>query len=144
MTYWRPHYHIIAHIVVSIPPILAVAECVRQRKGVSAFAINHMAGSNGRFKWQGGYDALSRLPAHGSPTESASADFHELRQGFSPPTPKAGRVQLAVMVNLHYALCPAPAHISQTKGLLFHAQRIRLSLLKPVRALVWHWLCVTN
>jgi REP element-mobilizing transposase RayT len=48
-----------AHIVASIPPKLAVADCVRHLKGASAFAINHMAGSDGQFKWQGGYGALS-------------------------------------------------------------------------------------
>jgi REP element-mobilizing transposase RayT len=47
------------HVVLSIPPILAVAECVRQIKGASAYAINRMAGSDGQFKWQGGYGALS-------------------------------------------------------------------------------------
>ncbi|HEU0293405.1 MAG TPA: IS200/IS605 family transposase [Anaerolineales bacterium] len=47
------------HVVLSIPPILAVAECVRQLKGASAYAINRMAGSDGQFKWQGGYGALS-------------------------------------------------------------------------------------
>ena len=46
------------HIVVSIPPKLAVADCVRHLKGASAFAINHMNGSDGKFKWQGGYGAL--------------------------------------------------------------------------------------
>jgi REP-associated tyrosine transposase len=48
-----------AHVVVSIPPKLAVADCVRHLKGASAFAINHMAGSDGQFKWQGGYGALT-------------------------------------------------------------------------------------
>jgi REP element-mobilizing transposase RayT len=48
-----------AHVVLSIPPILAVAECVRQIKGASAYAINRMPGSDGQFKWQGGYGALS-------------------------------------------------------------------------------------
>jgi len=47
------------HIVLSIPPILAVAECVRQIKGASAYAINRMPGSDRQFKWQGGYGALS-------------------------------------------------------------------------------------
>lgn len=47
------------HVVISIPPMLAVAECVRQLKGASSFAINHMDGSDGQFKWQGGYGALS-------------------------------------------------------------------------------------
>lgn len=48
-----------AHVVLSIPPVIAVAECVRQIKGASSFAINHMDGSDGQFKWQGGYGALS-------------------------------------------------------------------------------------
>ena len=47
------------HIVLSIPPVLAVAECVRQLKGASAYAINRLPGSDGQFKWQGGYGALS-------------------------------------------------------------------------------------
>jgi putative transposase len=47
------------HIVVSIPPKLAVADCVRHLKGASAYAINHMDGSDGNFKWQEGYGALS-------------------------------------------------------------------------------------
>jgi putative transposase len=47
------------HVVISIPPKVAVADCVRHLKGASAFAINHMPGSNGQFKWQGGYGALS-------------------------------------------------------------------------------------
>ena len=47
------------HIVVSIPPKLSVADCVRHLKGASAYAINHMDGSNGQFKWQAGYGALT-------------------------------------------------------------------------------------
>jgi putative transposase len=47
------------HVVVSIPPKLAVADCVRHLKGASAYAINHMAGSDGKFKWQGGYGAMT-------------------------------------------------------------------------------------
>jgi len=47
------------HIVISIPPKIAVADCVRHLKGASAFAINHMAGSDSKFKWQGGYGALT-------------------------------------------------------------------------------------
>jgi putative transposase len=47
------------HIVVSIPPKLAAAECIRQIKGASAFAINHMPGGNGKFQWQAGYGAVS-------------------------------------------------------------------------------------
>lgn len=47
------------HIVVSIPPKLAVAECVRQIKGASAFAINQMQKDDDKFAWQGGYGALT-------------------------------------------------------------------------------------
>ena len=48
-----------AHAVLSIPPKIAVADCVRHLKGASAYAINHMEGSNGQFKWQAGYGALT-------------------------------------------------------------------------------------
>ena len=48
-----------AHIVLSIPPKIAVADCVRHFKGASTFAINHMAGSDGQFKRQAGYGALT-------------------------------------------------------------------------------------
>ena len=47
------------HLVVSIPPRLAVADCIRHLKGASAYAINRMDGSDGQFKWQEGYGALS-------------------------------------------------------------------------------------
>jgi len=47
------------HVAVSIPPKLAVADCVRHLKGASAYAINHMSGSDRKFKWQGGYGAFT-------------------------------------------------------------------------------------
>ena len=47
------------HVVVSIPPKLSVAECVRKIKGASAYAINHMPGDDGQFQWQSGYGALT-------------------------------------------------------------------------------------
>ncbi len=47
------------HVVASIPPNLSVAECLRHIKGASAHAINQMARSDGQFKWQNGYGALS-------------------------------------------------------------------------------------
>ena len=47
------------HIVLSIPPKLSVADCVRHLKGASAYAINHMPNSDVEFKWQEGYGALS-------------------------------------------------------------------------------------
>jgi putative transposase len=48
-----------AHIVLSIPPKIAVAECVRNFKGASAYAINHMERNDGQFKWQAGYGVLT-------------------------------------------------------------------------------------
>jgi putative transposase len=47
------------HIVLSIPPKLSVADCVKHIKGSSAYAINHFPGSDGQFKWQEGYAALT-------------------------------------------------------------------------------------
>jgi len=47
------------HMVVSIPPKISVADCVRHLKGASAFAVNKMPNSDGNFKWQAGYGALS-------------------------------------------------------------------------------------
>ncbi len=47
------------HVVVSIPPRLSVADCVRHLKGASAYAINKMDEREGQFKWQAGYGALS-------------------------------------------------------------------------------------
>jgi putative transposase len=47
------------HVVISIPPKISVADCLRHLKGASAFAINHMDGSDGNFKWQAGYGALT-------------------------------------------------------------------------------------
>jgi putative transposase len=49
------------HIVVSIPPKVAVAEVVRRLKGSSSNAVNHR-GDTPRaetFQWQGDYGALS-------------------------------------------------------------------------------------
>jgi REP element-mobilizing transposase RayT len=47
------------HVVVSIPPKIAVADCVRHFKGASAYAVNHLPGDQAAFKWQDGYGALS-------------------------------------------------------------------------------------
>jgi putative transposase len=47
------------HIVLSIPPKIAIADAVHHFKGASAFAINHVQGSDGQFKWQVGYGALT-------------------------------------------------------------------------------------
>lgn len=48
-----------AHVVLSIPPRLAVAECVRHIKGASAYAINKTLAGDERFEWQEGYGALT-------------------------------------------------------------------------------------
>ena len=48
-----------AHVVCSIPPRLAVAEVVRQLKGASSYAINEAIYDGEKFRWQGGYGALS-------------------------------------------------------------------------------------
>ncbi len=47
------------HVVVSIPPKISVADCVKHLKGASAHAVNKMPGSQNDFKWQEGYGALS-------------------------------------------------------------------------------------
>jgi putative transposase len=44
------------HLVVGIPPKLAVSECVRQLKGASSHTLNHHAAP---FRWQEGYGALT-------------------------------------------------------------------------------------
>ena len=47
------------HIAISIPPKLSVAETVGQFKGASAYYINHLPQAADRFRWQGGYGALT-------------------------------------------------------------------------------------
>ena len=47
------------HVAASIPPKIAVADCVRHLKGASAYAVNRMPKSDVDFKWQEGYGALS-------------------------------------------------------------------------------------
>jgi len=47
------------HIVVSIPPKVSVADCLRHFKGASSHAVNQMSSSHPYFKWQGGYGAIS-------------------------------------------------------------------------------------
>ena len=45
------------HVVVSIPPKLSVAECLKHFKGTSSRAMNRTGPE--QFKWQDGYGALS-------------------------------------------------------------------------------------
>jgi REP element-mobilizing transposase RayT len=47
------------HLVVSIPPKLAVAKCVRHFKGATAFTLNKAIDSKYQFQWQVGYGALT-------------------------------------------------------------------------------------
>jgi putative transposase len=47
------------HVVVSIPPKIPIAECVRQLKGASSHAVNMVPGASSPFRWQDGYGALS-------------------------------------------------------------------------------------
>ncbi len=47
------------HMAVSIPPKIAVADCVRHFKGASSHYVNHQPGAPGNFGWQDGYGALT-------------------------------------------------------------------------------------
>ncbi|MEZ0395930.1 MAG: IS200/IS605 family transposase [Anaerolineales bacterium] len=47
------------HIALSIPPRLALADCVRHIKGASAHAINQTISGEEKFQWQEGYGALT-------------------------------------------------------------------------------------
>ncbi len=54
------------HMVVAIPPAIAVAKFVGQIKGVASTRLNQSGASSGRFEWQDEYGAFSfdakRLP----------------------------------------------------------------------------------
>ena len=47
------------HAAVSIPPKIAVADCVRHFKGASSHYVNHQPNAEGNFAWQEGYGALT-------------------------------------------------------------------------------------
>jgi putative transposase len=47
------------HLAVSIPPKVAVANCIRHLKGSSAYYVNRLHGADLRFRWQDGYGVLS-------------------------------------------------------------------------------------
>src|SRR6266404_4070549 len=47
------------HVVVSVPPKLALADCVGRIKGVSSHAVNLGTQGAETFRWQAGYGALS-------------------------------------------------------------------------------------
>lgn len=52
---WNDH----VHMIVSIPPKLAVANAVKNLKGASAHYLNHESLLGGTFIWQRGYGVLS-------------------------------------------------------------------------------------
>ena len=47
------------HVVISIPPRLAVAQVVGRLKGASAHHVNHVLAERKSFQWQAGYGALT-------------------------------------------------------------------------------------
>ena len=47
------------HVAVSIPPKIAVSDCVKHFKGASSHYVNHLPGASGDFGWQDGYGALT-------------------------------------------------------------------------------------
>ena len=47
------------HLVISIPPRMAVAAFVGALKGSSSYHINHLPGSERNFAWQGEYGVMS-------------------------------------------------------------------------------------
>jgi REP element-mobilizing transposase RayT len=52
---WNDHIH----LVVAVPPKLALADVVKNLKGASSHDLNHEAGLGYEFAWQRGYGALS-------------------------------------------------------------------------------------
>jgi putative transposase len=52
---WYDH----SHLVVSVPPRLALAEVVKRLKGASSHHMNHALKLDEPFAWQRGYGALS-------------------------------------------------------------------------------------
>jgi putative transposase len=48
------------HVIASIPPVLSIADFVKQIKGSSAHYLNHLGSNNERsFGWQAGYGVFS-------------------------------------------------------------------------------------
>ncbi len=47
------------HVAASIPPKLAVADCIKHFKGASSHYVNHQPGASGGFGWQDGYGVLT-------------------------------------------------------------------------------------
>ncbi len=47
------------HVAVSIPPKLAVADCVKHLKGGSSYRVNHRRDVSEHLEWHDGYGALT-------------------------------------------------------------------------------------
>jgi putative transposase len=47
------------HVAASIPPRIAVADCLKHFKGASSRFVNSQPGAAGNFGWQDGYGALT-------------------------------------------------------------------------------------
>lgn len=47
------------HLVVSIPPRIAISKFIGQVKGASSHWVNHLTDYAGRFRWQEGYGVFS-------------------------------------------------------------------------------------
>ncbi len=47
------------HLAASIPPKIAVADCIKHFKGASSHHVNHQPDASGGFAWQDGYGALT-------------------------------------------------------------------------------------
>lgn len=47
------------HLAISIPPKLAIADCIRHFKGSSAYYVNRLQCADSQFGWQDSYGVLS-------------------------------------------------------------------------------------
>jgi putative transposase len=52
---WYDH----VHLVVAIPPKLAIADAVKRLKGASSFDLNYQLNLGSRFSWQRGYGVFT-------------------------------------------------------------------------------------
>ena len=76
---WEDH----VHLIVAIPPSLAVSEVVRRLKGASSHELNLPGGLETTFAWQRGYGALSLGERQRPDAEAYVRDqkAHHSRQG---------------------------------------------------------------
>jgi putative transposase len=52
------------HLLVQMPASLSPAALVKQVKGASSHAVNHVNGRHALFRWQGGYGAFTVTKGH--------------------------------------------------------------------------------